>query len=98
MNCQASYDVYMVTEKVWNQAGLYYDDNVCMACLEEFLQRPLVAEDFTNCLANWASVPQFFQNVDMEAYHAGDDERFRAALERYARRRYRPTSESFPTR
>ena len=58
--CPEDYGIYMVTDEVWLKAGLLYRENACMPCLEKRIARPLVADDFTNCPANWYTVPQFF--------------------------------------
>ena len=51
-DCKASFDMYMVTDKVWKNAKLKTKDNVCLSCLSKRLDRPLVLEDFNDAPVN----------------------------------------------
>src|SRR5215475_10402786 len=52
LDCGYLYDWYMVTNEVWEAAGLPPDALCCLACLEHRLDRPLTITDFTPCLIN----------------------------------------------
>jgi hypothetical protein len=66
------HEYYMVTDKVWAQSGLpKLGGMLCIGCLEAHIGRPLVRQDFTDCLLN--TMPQNKRSA-----------RLRAALEREA--------------
>lgn len=51
--CSSRYGIYMVVEKVWNDAGLGAEDNVCPTCLRKRLGRALTYRDFTSAPFNY---------------------------------------------
>jgi hypothetical protein len=58
IDCKEKSDWYMVTDRVWEAAGLPEDEYCCLGCLECRLRRPLMIDDFTTAPVNrlaWAA-------------------------------------------
>ena len=56
IDCGGNSDWFMVTDEVWEAAGLPSWEFCCLACLERRLKRPLTIGGFTVCPLNlWFS-------------------------------------------
>jgi hypothetical protein len=53
LDCGCLFNHYMVSDGVWQQAGLRPTDNCCLQCLPLRLKRPLQPHDFSACWLNY---------------------------------------------